>query len=226
MDNKDILKAIQQARKNAKKRKFSQTIDLIINLQSLDIKKEDQKINAFVTLPHQRGKKIKIAALIGQELATKAKGVCDHIILEENFKSTDKKEIKKIASDSGFFIAQANIMPKIASSFGKILGPRGLMPNPKAGCVVPPTGELKPVIEKLQRVVHIQTKSELSVKAPVGNEDMKDEDILANAMAIYNNVLHSLPQEKNNIKNVMIKLTMGKPVIVGIKETPKEEVKK
>ena len=226
MDKKQFEQAIQEIRKTSKKRNFVQTFDIIINLKNLDLKKEDQKVNNFLALPYLRGKKVKVAALVGQELSTKAKDACEHVFLQEDFKGIDKKQVKKAASDTEFFVAQANIMPQVAQTFGKVLGPLGKMPNPKAGCIVPPTGDIKPVIERLQKTVHLQTKNELTVKAPIGNESMKDEEIIENALAVYNNILHSVPQEKNNIVSVVLKLTMGLPVYVagqGKKKVTKEK---
>lgn len=218
MDKKDVLQGIQEARKNAKKRNFVQTVDLIVNLKDLDLKKETDRVNTYASLPHDRGKKIRVTALVGQELSVKAKTACDHVILSDAFKTIEKKEVKKLASASDFFIAQANIMPQVAAAFGKILGPKGLMPNPKAGCVVAPTQELKPVIDKLKKTVHLQTKNEPVVRAHLGTEAMKDEELIENAMVIYNTLLASLPQEKNNLKSIMIKLTMGKPTIIKARE--------
>lgn len=217
MDKKDILHTLKQARQSAKKRKFNQTVDLIINLKNLDMKKETDRVNTYLVLPHELGKKIKVAALVGQELSTKARATCDHTVLQENFKTIEKKEINKITGEVDFFIAQANIMPQIASAFGKILGPKGLMPNPKAGCVVAPTADLKPVIEKLQKTVHPQTKNEPVIRVPVGIESMKDEQLVDNAFSVINNIVSSLPQEKNNVKSIMIKLTMGKPAFLSMK---------
>lgn len=56
------------------------------------------------------------------------------------------------------------------------------------------------------------------MRAPLGTEAMKDEELIENAMVIYNTLLASLPQEKNNLKSIMIKLTMGKPTIIKARE--------
>lgn len=221
MDKKDITKAIQQARENSKKRKFAQSFDLIFNLRQLDLKKETDKVNSFITLPFSIGKKITTTALVGPELSTKAKESCTNVIPVEHFKIIEKKKIKKLSQETDFFIAQATIMPQIAAAFGKILGPRGKMPNIKAGCVVPPTADLKPVIEKLHKTVKVETKNEPTLKLRVGIESMKDEEIIENIHAVYNSVIHMLPQEKDNIKRVILKLTMGKPVVIGAQEQSK-----
>ncbi len=215
MDNKEIIQAIKTARGNSKERKFSESIDLVINLKGLNLKKEDEKILAFIQLPHQRGKKVKVTALVDQALITKAKAGCDGFVLLEDFKNLTKKQIKKLANNTDYFIAQANIMPKVAQTFGRVLGPRGMMPNPKAGCVVPSTADLKPIVARLQNLVKIETKNELTIKTSIGSSTLKDEELAENALAIYNYVVHHIPQEKNNIKNILIKTSMGKPVVVG-----------
>ena len=224
MEKKEILQAIKQARENSKKRNFEQSLDIIINLKNINIKKEDEKINTFFSLPHAIREKVNVTALISKELSTKAKSVCTEIVLDENFKSQDKKSIKKLAAKTDFFIAQANIMPKIAATFGRVLGPRGLMPNPKTGGIVPPTGEIAPVVEKLKSMIKLETKNEATIKASAGKESMKDEDLADNFLAIYNTVLHQVPKEKNNIKNVLIKFTMSSSFEVG-KETTKTKEK-
>ena len=222
MDKKDILTAIQEVRKTSPKKKFTQSLDLIINLKDLNLKRETDKVNTFFQFPFSNGKKVKICALVDQALVNTAKKNCDHVILTEAFNSLDKKQIKKLGSDYDYFVAQANIMPAIAKAFGKTLGPKGKMPNPKAGCVVQPTEDLTPVVKKLQNTVKLETKNELAVKVRAGTEAMKDEELADNIFAVYDKVIHSVPQEMQNVKNVMIKLTMGKPVLIG-QEIIKEE---
>ncbi|MBT3865922.1 50S ribosomal protein L1 [Candidatus Woesearchaeota archaeon] len=222
MEKKDILQSIKLARENSKERKFAESIDIVINLKGLNIKKENEKILAFIPLPFQRGKRVKVAALVDQALSTKAKADCDDYVLLEDFKKQDKKQIRKLAKKTDYFIAQANIMPKVAQTFGRVLGPRGMMPNPKAGCVVPSTADLKPLVERLQKLVRIETKNEPTIKTSLGSSKLKDDELAENALAIYNYVLHHVPQETNNIKNVLIKTSMGKPVVVGEKVAAKK----
>lgn len=218
MEREQVLTAITKAKDISEKRNFTQSYDLIINLKGLDLKKQEHQVDAFVALPHLRGKKSKVCALIGPELEGQAKQACDSVITADNFESyKDKREIKRIANNFDFFIAQANIMPKIATVFGKILGPRGKMPNPKAGCVVAPNANLKQLCEKLQKTVRASAKTAPLVQCAIGTEDMDVNEIADNGLTIYNSLLHLLPNERHNIKDVYIKLTMGKPVKVGEK---------
>lgn len=225
MDKEQIQSALAKAQDISPQRNFRQSFDLIINLRGLDSKKPEHQIDTFITLPHSRGKKVKICALVGAELEEHAKGVCDSVILSDNFERyKDKKEIKKLANSFDFFIAQANIMPKIATFFGRVFGPRGKMPNPKSGCIVAPNANLKPLYDKLQRTVRASVKAAPLIQCAIGTEEMNPNDITENGLMVYNSLLHVLPNEKHNIKNIYIKLTMGKPIKVGekievIKET-------
>ena len=214
MNKEEIQKAIEELKKS-KKRKFSQSYDFIINLKSFDLKKEQNKIDNFLILPNDKGKKVKICALVDKELVTKSKEVFDKVILNDDFSKLKKNDVKKLANEYDFFISQASIMPNVAKSFGRVLGPRNKMPNPKAGAVISPATDLKSLYEKLQKTIRLTIKNEASIKTMVGKEGMEDK-LSDNVLAVYNNILHSLPQEKQNIKNTILKLTMSKGVKIGI----------
>ncbi len=235
MNKKAILDSVKKLRELSKERKFKQTLDVSMNLQGLDLKKNpDQKIDLFIQLPHPKGKKPKICALVGKELATKAK-VFDKVILSDEFTAvtSDKKALKKLAREYDYFVAQANLMADIGAKFGRVLAPIGKMPNPKAGCIVPPTADLEPIAKRLENTIRLITKDQLSIKAIAGSEEMSDEDLTENVLAAYSAVAHELPNEKGNFKSMFIKFTMSKPVEVTeegpvlhhVQETKKEEVK-
>jgi large subunit ribosomal protein L1 len=215
MDRKEIQQALDYLRKNSPERKFPQSVDLIINLQNLNLKKPEHQVDAFIQLSHERGKTVKVCALVGLELKENAKENCDKVIMAEEFEQQEKKVVKKLANEYDHFIAQANLMPKVAKSFGRILGPRNKMPNPKAGCIVPPKANLAPLVARLKKTIRIIAKTEMAAKCFVGKQSMNDEELVDNISTIYNSIIKKLPQEKNNIKNVMLKFTMSKPVIIG-----------
>lgn len=212
MDTKQFTQAIQ-ALKALPKRKFKQSYEFIINLKGLDLKKPEHQVELWLKLPYETGKPTKIAALVGPELKDQAKANCDLVILHDDFKKyTAKKDIKKLASQYDYFIAQVNIMPDIAKTFGRYFGPRNKMPNPKAGCVVPINANLKVLTENLRKTIKASGKLQPTIKTTVGIEDMPDEKIAENMNTIYTNVLHKLPQELFNIKSILLKLSMSKPV--------------
>lgn len=204
----DLKKALAELRRE-KERKFDQTVDLIINLQKFSVKKES--ITIFVSVPYKIKDK-KIAAF----LETQNPNV--KTITQNEFKKySDKKVLKDLLKKYDFFIAQASLMPKVATTFGKVLGPVGKMPSPQLGILLnvndKTINELK---IKINNSLKIRTK-ESSIKVPVGKQSMKDEEIIENILSIYDAVLKAMPKEKDNIKNVEIKFTMTKPIKIGVR---------
>lgn len=230
MNKKLVLEGLGKLREINEKRKFPQSADLFINLKGVDIKKPDQKVDLFIKLPFSKGKKNRFCAFVDHELYEQAKKHFDKAVLKDEFIKYDNKKIqKKFVRDFDFFLAQANIMTNIASSFGRTLGPLGKMPNPKAELIVPPTANLEAVSTKLKNMIHIQTKNDSVIRAPVGSESMNDDEIAENILSIYNSVVNALPQEAASIKNIIIKFSMSKAVKITDKveviEKPKEEKK-
>ena len=151
---------------------------------------------------------------MGEELANSAKENFDATITaaDLNKYKEDKKAIKNIAQSYDWVVAQGNLMAQVATIFGRALGPRGKMPNPKAGCVVPPNADLKALKDKLLKTLRVQNKKMLAVQAIVGSEQMSEDDVAENILTVYKALLKQLPSQENNIKSVLIKKTMGKPV--------------
>ncbi|MBU1203938.1 MAG: 50S ribosomal protein L1 [Nanoarchaeota archaeon] len=223
MDKKKVLDAVKLAREFSKQRNFSQTFDIIINLKDLNPKKADENIDLFTTLPNSKGKQVKICAFVDKDLTEKAK-VFDQVISESEFIKYQKpKEIKQLAEQYDFFIAQANIMTSIAKTFGKVLGARGKMPNPKAGCIITPASDLEQLKLRIQKTVRLKTKNEPIIKVPVGKEDMQDEQVAENIISLYNTLAHSLPKEEENIRDLFVKLTMSPAVRLGEKKAELEQ---
>jgi large subunit ribosomal protein L1 len=206
--NEQLKQALVELRKN-KERKFDQSVDLIINLQKFDVKKE--QVNLFISVPH----KIKDKKICGF-LEIKS-NVVDTITRSEFKKYSDKKEIKKLANTYDFFIAQASLMPIVATTFGRALGPSGKMPSPQMGIMINADdrtiNELK---TRINNSVKIKTK-EASIKIPVGKQSMKDEEIIENILVIYNAIFKVLSKGKENIRNIELKFTMTKPQKIKLK---------
>ena len=211
MEKTQILKALEQL--NDSRKKFVQSYDLIITLK--DINTKTAPVDAFVVMPHSRGKTVKICAVVGQELAEQATQQYDKVIRESDLANyRDVKTAKKLAQDYDFFVAQITLMPQIAQVFGKSFGPRGKMPNPKAGCVVAPNANLSLVKERLQKTIHVKSKDSLALQCIIGSEQMKTGEVADNIVAVINQVSKALPNEDQNVKNIYIKKTMSKPIKV------------
>jgi large subunit ribosomal protein L1 len=212
MDKQSLIKTLKELKKDSKK-KFNQSVDLIIALKDLNLKKPEDQVEFFAHVPYETGKK-KICAFVGRELLDQAKEACDFAIDDHDFpKYQEKKnEAKKLGRKYDFFIAQANIMANVAKVFGRALGTRGKMPNPKAGCVVPPNANLKQVAEKLQKTIKVSAKKAPVIQIKIGTQNMDEEHVAENILSVYKQVLSHLPKEKHNLKVTYIKLTMSKPV--------------
>lgn len=215
ISKEDAIKSIELLKANSTKRNFVQSVDVSINLKGLDIKKNEENVNFYEELPHKI-KDVKVCGLIGTELLDSAKKYLDFYIHSDHFDkyAKDPKLIKKLAKDFDFFIAQANIMPKVASTFGKVLGPRSKMPDPKAGCIVPPNADLLTIKDKLGRTVRVRTNKSLTIHVKIGNENMSNEELADNLYSLLSHLIASLKAGENNIDSVYIKTTMGKPVKV------------
>jgi large subunit ribosomal protein L1 len=200
--------ALNELRKE-KERKFDQSLDLIINLQKFDVKKTP--VNLFVSVPHKIKDK-KICAF----LEIKNNNV-DTITRSEFKKYSTKQEIKKLANKYDFFIAQSSLMPLIATTFGRALGPTGKMPSPQLGILMNVDdrmiNELK---SRINTSVKIRTK-ESSIKIPIGKQSMKNEELIENIMTIYNALLKIFTKGKENVKNIELKFTMTKPQKIKVR---------
>jgi large subunit ribosomal protein L1 len=203
----NLNKSLKELRKD-KERKFVQTVDLIINLHKIEMRKVS--LNLLLTLPH----KVKDKKIAGF-LETKNKDI-KTITPAEFGDYSDKKTMKKLVDEYDFFIAQASVMPKVATKFGRFLGPTGKMPSPQLGIIMNAGDkDIREIKEKINTSIKIRPK-EPSIKVAIGKQDMEDKDIVENILTVYNSLLKKLPRGKDNVKNIEIKFTMTKPQKIKI----------
>ena len=210
MDEKNLKQAL--AKLQEEKKNFVQSYDVLVALKEINLKKPEEQTEFFAQLPHFPNRKQKVCALVDSHMRDDAKKVFDTVISLEEFDKYDKKKMRTIAGQHDWFVGQANIMPKIAASWGRVLGPRGKMPNPKAGCIVPPKAPLQPLYDRLQNTVKVTAKKQPNIQVMVGKQDMSEEQLTENIQYIYDQIVHHLPKEKDNIKHTALKLTMSKPI--------------
>jgi large subunit ribosomal protein L1 len=207
MANKELFaKAFEELKKNAPQKNFIQTVDLIINLADIDLRKTP--IVVPVILPHP----VKENMICGF-LEKKSPYIDKTIQKAELMSDWPKSELKKLVRNYDLFIASASLMPLLAAKFGRTLGAAGKMPNPKTGGVLirEDENEIRALSDKLKKTLIIRPK-EPSIKIAIGKENNETEKIADNAFAVYNAVLNVLPNRKENIRSLMLKLTMSKPV--------------
>ena len=197
---------MQKALESAKKRKFTETVELAVNLKDVDLTVPKNRIQDDIILPNGRGKAVRICVIGGGELALKAKAVADLVITPEELGTLadSKKDAKKVANSTDYFIAEAPLMAVVGKRLGIILGPRGKMPKP-----IPPGADPSGMIDNLRRSVSVRTKDRTTFHVPVGTADMDPEKIAENIDAVIKRVETRLEKGRMNIASSYVKTTMG-----------------
>ncbi|RMF32026.1 MAG: 50S ribosomal protein L1 [Candidatus Nitrosothermus koennekii] len=206
---KELKDMISKARENAEKRKFTQAVELIIALKDIDIKK-GFSLNEVITLPHPMTRKPKLCLIATGDLALRAKNAgIDRIIEPEELATigSNKREAKKLANEYDFFLAETSYMANVGKSLGQVLGPRGKMASP-----VPFNAPIDAIINRFRSSVRVRLRRQMMIACKIGYEDMSDEQLAENAMAVINAIEGKLPNGDKNIRDIIVKFTMGKPV--------------
>jgi len=212
--SENVLKALKQVREVGGKRKFTQSVDLMVSLKDIDLKKTESRIAEEVVLPHGIGKPRKVVMFAEGELARKARDAgVDLLLGREDIDALqkDRKRAKQVADGYDSFIAQADLMPSIGKQLGPILGPRAKIPKP-----VPPTADPRPIIERGRKTVRIRTREQPTLHVPIGVESMTDEQLAENIRAVLDVIERKLERGLNQVGSLHVKATMGKSVKVEV----------
>ncbi|MCX6772652.1 MAG: 50S ribosomal protein L1 [Candidatus Micrarchaeota archaeon] len=211
MDRKKITEAITKALEEKGKRKFTQSLEFIINFRNIDFAKAENRLNIDIILPKGKGKTQKVVVFADTQMALEAKNAgADEVI--------DAAGIAKLAGDKGKlaiyaktveFIAQPSLMIQVGKSLGSVLGSRGKLPRPIVG------GTVKAAIEQAKSRVRLVSKGKYLPVAQclIGSEAMAVNDLVENFEAAYDKVKAKVIEP--NIKSVYVKLTMGQIVKVA-----------
>ena len=214
MDINKLTEAVAKCKKESKKRKFTESIDLAVNFKDLDLKIPSNRFNFQTTLPHPIRKKVTVAIFAGGEVAVKAKEAGIKTILsrtELEALGKSPKEIRKLATEHDFFLAEPPFMPLIARFLGKYLAPRGKMPQPIA-----PNADIKVLLERFSRTAKLRIKENPVVLTKVGNIKMNNESVAENIEAVIHALEGRLEKGIMNIRSAILKTTMGKSVKVEV----------
>jgi large subunit ribosomal protein L1 len=203
---KPTVLAVQKALESAKKRNFTETVELAINLKDVDLAIPKNRIQEDIILPNGRGKEVRVCVIGGGELALKAKDVADLVITPDELGAIadDKKQAKKIAGSTDYFIAEAPLMAVVGKRLGTVLGPRGKMPKP-----IPPGVDPTGMIESLRKSVTVRTKDKITFHVPVGTVDMDAQLIADNIDTIIKRVSLRMEKGEQNIGSAYVKTSMG-----------------
>jgi large subunit ribosomal protein L1 len=214
LDTKTILESVKEAKSKTEKRKFVQSVELVINLRDIDMKKPESKIQELIELPYPIGKQIKICVIASGELASKAKKSGADLVIERSELEAlagDKKRQKSLVKTYESFIAEAPLMPTVGRVLGAVLGPKGRMPTP-----VVPTANIADIIEKQRKTVLVRLRGQPLLQCRIGTEDMPDEHIAENIQVIIRRLEPKLKRGLKNIRSMVIKAAMGPPIEIKV----------
>ena len=203
-----LVEMIKKIKVETKQRKFTQSVELIINFKDIDVKK-GFALNEIVQLP-KTSSPATVCVMATGEMSLKAKKAnADAVIGTEELDkfATNKREARKFINKYDFFLADTKVMPLVGKTLGQFLGPRGKMPTP-----VPFDAPIESFLQRFRSSVKVRTRASLSIACKIGNETMEDADLAINAHAVISAIEKKLPNGEKNIKKIMIKTTMGKPV--------------
>ena len=193
--------------------KLSESIDVSLKINLKKIKGADNSLRTVVELPNGNGKKIKVAVLCDENKSAEAKKSGAEI-----FGSDDL--IKKISSGKIEFdklICTPNMMPKMAK-LGKILGPKGLMPNPKLGTV---SEDIVSTVDKVKnKFSEVKNDKDGNIGISIGRKNYTDKKLLENFKSLFETLKKDKPSMFNSeiVKNIYISPTMGPSLKISFKD--------
>ncbi len=189
--------------KKSEKIKFDETVDIAINL-GVDPKHADQIVKGVVKLPHGTGKKVKIAVFAKDAKETEAKEAgADYVGAEDLAAKFEKNEIS-----IDRVVATPDMMATVGK-LGKVLGPKGLMPNPKLGTV---TNDLKKVVSDIKEgLIEFKADKTGIVHAGVGKMSFSEEKLENNITNFVDAIIKAKPSGAKGtyLKDIYVSLTMG-----------------
>src|SRR3989338_1941295 len=199
------MKLDEALKKNreGEKRKFSQTVDLIVNIRNINLNNPANKFSKDILLPHGRGKEISVCIISDNISGSIGKNDI------EDF-SRSKSAAKQFTKKYDFFVCEAPLMPLVGKVLGRYLGPKGKMPR-----LLLPGKDPKSIIDESKKSLRIILRDAPTIQIPIATEEMSDAEIKENAEKVIEEVRKSLPA-KAQIRNAYIKTTMGKAVKVGV----------
>ena len=197
---------------SVKSEKFDESIDISVKL-GVDPNKSDQNVRGAVTLPNSLGKEVKVAVFADGDHASQAeKAGADFIGMDDLAEKFQKEEI------SVDVVISSNAAMKVVGKLGQVLGPKGLMPNPKTGTV---SDDVETAIKNVKAgQVRFRTDKNGIIHGSIGKASFDGDKIKANASALLEELKKLKPASAKGvyIGNIAISSTMGP----GIKINPGE----
>lgn len=203
-----LAEMIKEAKAGSKQRKFKQSVEMIIVFKDIDVKK-GFALNEIVQLP-KTSSPATVCIMATGDMGQKAKEAkADAVLGSEELDrfAANKRASRKFINKYDFFLADTQIMPAVGKVLGQLLGPRGKMPTP-----VPFNASIESFLQRFRSSIKVRSRASLAMSCKIGDESMENTDLSINAYAVLSAVEKKLPNGEKNLKRIIIKTTMGKPV--------------
>tara|TARA_B100001989_G_scaffold225915_2_gene181231 strand:+ start:683 stop:1378 length:696 start_codon:yes stop_codon:yes gene_type:complete len=206
----DLKEAIEILKKCAKSRKFDESFEIALNL-GVDPKHADQQVRGMVTLPHGTGASVKVAVFAKDDKAQEAKDAGADIVGAEDL----VEKIQKGEIEFDRCVATPDMMG-LVGRVAKVLGPKGLMPNPKLGTVTPDV--TKAVTEAKAGSIEFRAEKAGIVHAGIGKVSFDDKKLAENAVAFVEAIKKAKPAGAKGtyIGKVTVTSSMGPGIKINI----------
>lgn len=194
--------------KELPKAKFTESVDVAVNL-GVDPRKSDQVVRSASVLPHGTGKTVRVAVFTQGENAEKAKAAGADIVGFEDL----AEDVKKGNMDFDVVIATPDAM-RIVGQLGQVLGPRGLMPNPKVGTVTP---DVETAVKNAKSgQVRYRTDKAGIIHCPIGNVDFDGKTLKENLEFLLTDLKKAKPASAKGhyLKKITVSSTMGPGILI------------
>ena len=214
VNESELVSLIQEAKKSEKERKFTQSLELYLIFKDIDVKK-GFALNEIIQLPKQMSQPAAICVMASGDMCIKAKNAnADQVINGDvlNKLAENKRETRKLINKYDFFLADTKLMANVGKSLGQLLGPRGKMPTP-----VPFNAPIETFLNRFRSSIRVRVKNSLALSCKIGDVEMDEKDVASNALAIISAIEKKLPNGDKNLRKIMIKTTMGKPIKLEMK---------
>lgn len=199
---------IKEAKEGSKQRKFKQSVEMIIVFKDIDVKK-GFALNEVVQLP-KTSSPATVCIMATGDMGQKAKEAkADAVVGSDELDkfAANKRASRKFINKYDFFLADTQIMPAVGKVLGQLLGPRGKMPTP-----VPFNASVESFLQRFRSSIKVRARATLAMSCKIGDESMENSDLSINAHAVLSAVEKKLPNGEKNLKRIIIKTTMGKPI--------------
>jgi large subunit ribosomal protein L1 len=216
-DLEKSLKEVLAQSEVKKKRKFIETVDVIVNLKNVNLKDPNKRFNNEIELPNAVNENAPLCFFVEGDQLVQANNLKVYAMSKEQMDTMGKAEKaakRKFVNKYEYFIANTELMKLVAKNFGKLFGPKGKMPRPQPQGfgVINPGDSIAPTIERYKKVIRMKLQKFPLIQFKIGTKAMEMKKLVQNLKASIEWIEQKMEKGRQNIRSIYVKTTMGVPV--------------